>query len=223
MPSIRQIHTILSLVLLATISLVSATGDFGPNTCLEGWVWRQAVANDDVCVTPATRTQTQQDNAAAKSRVNPNGGPFGPNTCLNGYVWREAVPGDDVCVTVATRSQAAADNAQAANRVASLNLWITDWYTPETSDQPMFQVNGDHFNIGQVTVGMYWSDINEEIQPAFTQNAVFHTGYIGGSFGVQFNGVDCSQSDPSTPQNAYAKAYDWTSSRWSAPFLVKEC
>jgi hypothetical protein len=190
---------------------------------LQGWVWREAVSGDDVCVTPATRTQTAQDNSQANNRVNPNGGPFGPKTCKDGYVWREAVPNDDVCVTPATRSQAAADNAQAANRRASLNLWISDWYDPANSDQPMFQVNGDHFNIGQVTVGMYWSDTNQETEAAFTQNCVFHAGYIAGSFGVQFHGIDCNQFDPSHPVNAYAKAYDYISQRWSAAVPVKLC
>src|SRR5947199_3148339 len=69
---------------------VSASGDFGPDTCLEGWVWREAVTNDHVCVTPAIRTAAATDNSLAASRRNPNGGPFGPDTCLQGYVWREA-------------------------------------------------------------------------------------------------------------------------------------
>jgi hypothetical protein len=57
----------------------------GP-TCLMGYVWRQAIAGDFVCVTPATRTQAAADNAAAAGRVNPQGGPYGPDTCLQGYV-----------------------------------------------------------------------------------------------------------------------------------------
>ena len=88
----------------------------GPDACLKGYVWRGAVANDHVCVTPAVRTQTRQDNALADSRRNPNGGPYGPDTCLSGYVWREAVANDHVCVTPATRTQARSDNAAAASR-----------------------------------------------------------------------------------------------------------
>jgi hypothetical protein len=94
---------------------VSITGNIA-DRCLQGYVWREARADDHVCVTPATRSQTWADNAAAASRRNPAGGPFGPDTCLPGYVWREAFLGDHVCVTPATRSQAAADNAQAAGR-----------------------------------------------------------------------------------------------------------
>jgi len=87
-------------------------------TCRQGLVWRDAAPNDHVCVTPRTRAQTAADNAAAGSRINPDGGPFGKLTCLQGFVWREAFNGDTVCVAPATRAQAAADNAEAANRRA---------------------------------------------------------------------------------------------------------
>src|SRR5437667_1098630 len=100
-----------------------ATGDFGPDTCLQseiscfsshicvftnqrqilGWVWREAYANDHVCVTVETRSQAATDNALAASRRDRNGGPFGPDTCIQGFVWREANPTDYVCVTPATR------------------------------------------------------------------------------------------------------------------------
>jgi len=72
---------------------------------------------DYVCVTGATRSQAQQDNAQAAARRQPGGGPYGPDTCRQGFVWREAFPNDHVCVTGATRSQAQADNAQAESRV----------------------------------------------------------------------------------------------------------
>ncbi|HEX9337161.1 MAG TPA: hypothetical protein VF892_14795, partial [Pseudonocardiaceae bacterium] len=52
-------------------------GAFGPHTCVNGFVWREAFHNptfDDVCVTPAQRSQAAADNAAAASRVlSPNG------------------------------------------------------------------------------------------------------------------------------------------------------
>ena len=89
---------------------------YGPDTCLQGYVWRDAFPNDHVCVTPDIRTQAAQDNALAASRRSPTGGPYGPDTCLPGYVWREASPTDHVCVPPETRQQAANDNAQAANR-----------------------------------------------------------------------------------------------------------
>jgi hypothetical protein len=83
---------------------------YGPDTCASGYVWRDAFAGDHVCVTPASRDQAASDNAAAPSRVNPNGA-WGPNTCINGYVWRVARSTDLVCVTPAVRTQTANENA----------------------------------------------------------------------------------------------------------------
>src|ERR1051326_5963111 len=91
------------IVAVVTTALVAAvlagaglsaprTGDFGPDTCLNGYVWGEATSSDHVCVTPDVRTQTQQDNGLASQRRSTNGGPFGPDTCLQGFVWREARP-----------------------------------------------------------------------------------------------------------------------------------
>jgi hypothetical protein len=88
------------------------------DTCVQGYVWREAVPGDHVCVTPETRAQAAQDDSLAASRRSPTGGAYGPDTCLQGYVWREAVPGDHVCVTPETRAQAAQDNSLAASRSA---------------------------------------------------------------------------------------------------------
>ncbi|MEU8034289.1 hypothetical protein AB0C13_37860 [Streptomyces sp. NPDC049099] len=86
------------------------------DTCPQGYVWREAVPGDHVCVYPVRRQQARDDNAAAPTRVNPSG-PYGPDTCLQGYVWREVVRTDHVCVVPARRAQAWDDNAQAAGRV----------------------------------------------------------------------------------------------------------
>ncbi|SOD22142.1 hypothetical protein SAMN06297164_3366 [Nitrosomonas ureae] len=91
---------------------------YGPDTCVQGFVWREAGSNDHVCVTPQVRDQTRADNAQANARRSPNGGLYGPDTCLSGYVWREAFPGDHVCVTPETRTQAAEDNTHASARDA---------------------------------------------------------------------------------------------------------
>lgn len=91
---------------------------YGPDTCIRGFVWRDAVPNDHVCVKPGVREQAQIDNSQAAARRSPAGGPSGPNTCLSGYVWREAFAGDVVCVTPQTRSQAVQDNRQANARKA---------------------------------------------------------------------------------------------------------
>src|SRR5205823_5093261 len=97
----------------ATVNISSQIAD----RCLQGFVWREASPSDHVCVTPAVRQQTRNDNAQAASRRNPSGGPFGPDTCIQGFVWREAFPSDHVCVTPQTRSQAASDNQDAPNRL----------------------------------------------------------------------------------------------------------
>jgi hypothetical protein len=89
---------------------------YGPDTCKSGWVWREARAGDHVCVTPANRTITWQENSLAASRRQPGGGAYGPDTCKNGYVWREAFASDLVCVTPDRRTQAKDDNAHAAER-----------------------------------------------------------------------------------------------------------
>ena len=41
---------------------------YGPDTCLNGYVWREAVASDHVCVTPPRRQQARNDNAQAAAR-----------------------------------------------------------------------------------------------------------------------------------------------------------
>lgn len=91
---------------------------YGPDTCIQGYVWREARPSDHVCVTPASRSRARADNAAAASRVNPGGGAYGPNTCRQGYVWREAFPGDFVCVTPPVRTETRAENAAANSRFA---------------------------------------------------------------------------------------------------------
>lgn len=87
-----------------------------PDTCITGYVWREAFDGDHVCVTPDQRTLVAQDNAAAATRIDPAGA-YGPNTCISGYVWRVARDSDLVCVLPEERDQVAADNAAASTRV----------------------------------------------------------------------------------------------------------
>lgn len=97
--------------------LAKADGAFGPESCKDGFVWREACGpNDHVCVPAPVRSAAAADNAARAAR-RAGSGAFGPDTCVPGYVWREACgPQDHVCVSAATRTQAAADNAAAASR-----------------------------------------------------------------------------------------------------------
>jgi hypothetical protein len=89
---------------------------YGPDTCTQGFVWREARTGDTVCVTPAVRTRTAQENANPSANKEPNGGAYGPDTCKQGFVWREAFDGDTICVTPGERAQTKADNAAAESR-----------------------------------------------------------------------------------------------------------
>jgi hypothetical protein len=81
------------------------------NGCAAGYVPRNAVPGDNVCVTPAEESQVVNDNSQASLRVSPTGGPYGQDTCQTGYVWREATTNDHVCVTPETRTITAEENA----------------------------------------------------------------------------------------------------------------
>ncbi|GFG50846.1 hypothetical protein [Mycolicibacterium agri] len=88
---------------------------YGPDTCIQGYVWRNARPGDTVCVTPATRDTVAQQNANRGANKDPKGA-YGPESCQQGFVWREAFDGDVVCVTPAFRTQMKSDNAAAASR-----------------------------------------------------------------------------------------------------------
>lgn len=82
---------------------------YGPDTCKSGYVWRDAIPGDHVCVRPSRRTAAANENSIAGSRVDPDGA-YGPNSCRSGFVWREAYTGDVVCVTGARRTQVRNEN-----------------------------------------------------------------------------------------------------------------
>ncbi len=86
-------------------------------TCIPGYVWREATPEDHVCVTMRTHEQTLQDNMLAGSRRNPKGGPYGADTCLEGFVWRDVFEGDHVCVIPETRSQVLKDDREGPDRI----------------------------------------------------------------------------------------------------------
>lgn len=96
-------------------SMASAQA-YGPDTCISGYVWREATPDDHVCVVPEVRAQARRDNARAPYRVSRTQTHSGPGTCRQGYVWREATPNDHVCVLPRVREQARRDNAAAVSR-----------------------------------------------------------------------------------------------------------
>ena len=106
------------LVTVSGIWIYFTIGSEKHDKCIAGYVWREAVPDDHVCVSVQTHEQTLQDNMLAGSRRNPSGGPYGPDTCLTGFVWREAFQDDHVCVTPETRSRVVQDNRQGPDRIA---------------------------------------------------------------------------------------------------------
>lgn len=119
---------------------------YASETCLEGYVWREAFPNDYVCVTPETRAQAANDNRQAAARRQPGGGAFGPDTCRQGYIWREARPEDHVCVAPETRARTVTDNAQATARRSSSQV---PQPPPGTGSRSASQTEGTRDSIRQ--------------------------------------------------------------------------
>jgi len=55
----------------AAAASLLCTAAYGPDTCAQGYVWREAFTNDHVCVTPAVRSQVAADNADAPNHTWP--------------------------------------------------------------------------------------------------------------------------------------------------------
>jgi hypothetical protein len=124
---------IASVLVIVASSTITAFGA-SPNTCRQGYVWREAYPGDYVCVSPEVRAQAAGDNSQSNARRAPGGGPSGPDTCLSGFVWREARPEDHVCVTPQVHAQAASDNSQAAARRADTRSRPANANTGNLSD-----------------------------------------------------------------------------------------
>jgi hypothetical protein len=108
----------------------TTTLPYGPDTCKPGFVWRDAVPGDHICVTPERRQKVADDFHTAKSRRAPSeefciyvADPIacgrGQKPCLEGFVPRD-VPGENVivCVDQKEADLIAQENANPnANRV----------------------------------------------------------------------------------------------------------
>ena len=115
---------------------------YGPDTCVQGFVWREARSGDTVCVTPAVRTAIAAQNANAGANKDPQAG-SGPESCSQGYVWREAFDGDTICVTPAVRSATLADNAAAASRKQANAPLPTSTFAPKPAGgQVVYEITG---------------------------------------------------------------------------------
>jgi hypothetical protein len=115
----RSCGTYVCGLCLGLDSLTTSGRSAHHDICKQGFVWREAIKNDHVCVTPQMRDQARRDNNMAASRREPNGGAYGKDTCKPGFVWRDVVPTvDHVCVTPVVRAAAAIDNKKARERIA---------------------------------------------------------------------------------------------------------
>lgn len=199
----------ITAALASPAATAPADGDFGPDTCLNGFVWREALPTDHVCVTPAVRTQTRQDNSLAASRRSPSGGPFGPDTCLSGFVWREAYSGDRVCVTPATRDQARSDNFRAAERRNELRTSLGTYGVPRR-----YHVRTDRVNIGSARVVLFNSSTRSSIR-AWRVSVPQNPAAPGGLLSFRTLYVLCSGAP-----NAYFRVQDGSSGRWSSRQFV---
>jgi hypothetical protein len=192
-----------AIAALAVPAAVAGAADYGPNTCLNGYVWRAAFPGDATCVTPATRSGAAQDNAAAGSRRDPAAG-YGPYGCQQGYVWREARASDLVCVTPNIRAQAKADNAAAPARRNAMNLTVT-----RSGGKHVVTVTG--INNGTASVGMYFNN-GKGI-------AGWKVNVSGNRFSFNTGKSGCSGG----PQNAFFQVKDNSSGRWSQRVYVNYC
>jgi hypothetical protein len=85
------------LLLAPAFATPAFAADYGPDTCLNGFVWREAYPGDHVCVTPATRSQAAANNAQAAAHRN------APGLRLSTYTLGARCVGD-VCSSTSTDS-----------------------------------------------------------------------------------------------------------------------
>lgn len=196
-----------------TSSLVAAGGDYGPDTCLEGYVWREATRDDHVCVAPAKRDLAASQNADQATRHNPDG------TCKSPFVYREATPSDKACVSESQRLFARWDNRDGPKHRASLNVWFgpTYWVWRDTDIYSYFlQLEGDHFNLGSNNIEVWVmrpkSD-NGKLVKLTTVSGTAMDGKVAGSILVK-TGIDDFRKD-GVKNDSYFQVKDLITGRWS--------
>jgi hypothetical protein len=217
--------------LLAALALAAATtmgassafadGDYGPDTCLNGWVWREVVPTDHVCVTTDERRQVALDNAQAAARRNPAGGPYGPDTCFSPFVWREAIPGDHVCVVTQERARARYDNLNANSRRNDLRISIGtyrpnpvtcngDVCSTTNDDAARYSVHVDRINTGSAYIGLYRASDRAWLWGKWV-SVPANPSAPGGLLDYNTPKLQCSRG-----VSAYFRVKDGASGRWSS-------
>jgi hypothetical protein len=96
----------------AEVQAFGVPSDLTPETCAEGFVWREATPADKVCVTRSRQREVARANRSGSRLL----------TCPSGQVHREAVAarpgdgGDRLCVSPAERNLVREENAAAYSR-----------------------------------------------------------------------------------------------------------
>ncbi|MBF8193984.1 hypothetical protein ITP53_51585 [Nonomuraea sp. K274] len=83
---------------------------------------------------------------------------------------------------------------------------------------PNVTLNGDHFNFGKVKLSIRAKKTGNQLYGA-TVTAFRYNGQAGGSLGVMTTLQPCSEPGI----DAYARAYDVLSRRWSPTLPVRIC
>jgi hypothetical protein len=128
-------------------------------------------------------------------------------------------------VTAATRWQAAYDNSQAAARRDSLRLWHSTYTIPpvcndgichstSTDSIPRYRLQGDHINVGLVTVQLRRNRDNALLRQ-WTVNSTPASWTPGGQFSLDTGVFVCNGASDS-----YFRVFDPVSTRWSSPYYV---
>lgn len=99
----------------------------------------------------------------------------------------------------------------------SRDISLTTWYS---YCAPALQVNGDHFNVGTVEIGVF-DDEGNPVQSWTSFPSYTITGHYGGSFSVQPQVGSCSQ--PDGPTNAYVQVLDVASGCYYAKVPFEVC
>jgi hypothetical protein len=209
-----------------------ASQAYGPDTCLNGFVWREAAPWDHVCVVPGVRTQAAADNARAAARRSPTGGAYGPDTCLSPYVWREAFANDHVCVETWVREQTRRDNLDAGSRRDEVRTWITAYRSQTrtcsgdvcritSDDVARYRVNVDRLNVGRARVVLVDARTGRGIQ-AWSRQVAPHAFAPGGFLAVDTGRPQCA-GRPNVQPNGYFVVQDLVSGIWSSRKYVWIC
>jgi hypothetical protein len=101
-----------------------------------------------------------------------------------------------------------------------MNLWVTPWGGADLD--PFIQID-DHFNYGQVQLGIFGIAGGTIIEGYSDYTASANPNYVAGFFGAQFQLNDCASGKPPGTYNAYAQAIDTTSDCYSDKLYLELC